>query len=363
MQKVRSFFNKINEIAPFQTAYSWDNCGLLIGEMDAIVENVLISLDVTDKVVDYAVLNKINLIISHHPVIFQGIKKICEKKLIKLIENKIAVISAHTNLDVSSKGVNTVLAKALDLINVQPLNMLADVHQYQLSVYTPEQNVSELMDAMHQAGAGVIGNYSHCATYFDTFGQYMPLANSHPNHGNIDKLEKVKEIKIEVLCEEYNLNSVIKAMTASHPYETPVYTVVQLKQKSSNFALGTWGELKKEMSLKDFSCFVKDSLNAPFVKLWCANKSEDIFVKNIAVCGGSGNSIIHEAKKVADVFVSSDFTYHQLLDAPLPVIDGGHFFIENPVTVFLKELFVDFDCKVWTVSAQEHDIKNLKVYV
>jgi len=221
--------------------------------------------------------------------------------------------------------------------------------------------MEKVMLAMHGAGAGIVGNYSNCATYFDTFGQYKPLENSSPYTGQHDTLEKVKEIKVEILCEDHCLQRIMDAMLEAHPYETPVYTVIELKQKSPNYGLGCHGEFETEINLKDLSHLVKEKLNAPFVKLWTAGKSEDFTVKKIAVCGGSGNSIIHEAKQVADVFVSSDFTYHQLLDAPLPVIDAGHFYTENPVTKTLYDLFKDLDCEIAIVSQNEHDITKLRI--
>ena len=359
MPTVKDFYDKINQIAPFKAAYQWDNNGLLIGYMNAKVNKVLLTLDITDDIVDFAIKQKANLIICHHPILMQGIKNITQPRLLKLIENKIALIAAHTNLDVSKNGVNCTLAKRLGLLNIYPLSRLQDIKQYQVSVYTPESDLEKVLEAVHKVGAGNIGDYIHCATYFETDGQYKPLENSKPYHGEIERLEKVKEIKIEVLCEDHNLQSVIKAMIQAHPYQTPVYTVVELKQFSPNFSLGCYGEIESEMKIKDFAKYVKERLNAPFVKLWTADKSEDTIVKRIAVCGGSGNSIIHDAKQFADVFVSSDFKYHELLDSPMPVIDAGHYFTENPVLNTLKDLFKEIDCEVILITDQEHDIKKL----
>jgi dinuclear metal center YbgI/SA1388 family protein len=331
--------------------------------MNSEVKKALLTLDVTDIIVDYAIKQNFDLIISHHPIMLQAIKNITQNKLLKLIENKISVISAHTNLDISKHGVNDTLARLLNLKNILPLSMAQDIKQYQISIYTPENAIDKVTSAMHEAGAGIIGNYSHCATYFDTYGQYKPLENSNPFQGQHGTLEKVQERKIELLCEEYNLHDVINAMIKAHPYETPVYTIVELKQKSPNFGLGCYGDLESEVSLRNFSHFVKDKLNAPFVKLWTADKDEDFLVKRIAVCGGSGSSIIREAKQVADVYVSADFTYHQLLDAPMPVIDAGHFYTENPVMKELHKLFQGFECEIVLVPQNECDINNLRIIV
>jgi len=360
MLKVYDFYDKLDKIAPFKTAFGFDNVGLLIGDMNGCVRKVLLSLDVTEKIVELAIQKKIDLIISHHPVIFQAQKNIVQKKILNIIENKIAIISAHKNLDVSKHGVNYVLAETLGLQNIQTLSMSYEINQYQICVYTPFESIEKLVNAMNKAGAGVIGNYIQCATYFETMGQYMPLQNSNPYYGHHDHLVKVNEMKLELLCEEACLQKVLNAMFQNHPYETPVYTVIPLKQSSPNFGLGCYGDLTNSMSIKDFSVFVKDRLHAPFVKLWLADKNIDLHIKNVAVCGGSGSSLISAARQKAEVFVSADFTYHQLLDAAMPIIDAGHFYTENPMMEKLKNIFQDFDCDLSVIEHSEHDISSMR---
>jgi hypothetical protein len=241
--------------------------------------------------------------------------------------------------------------------------MSNDIKQYQICVYTPDYAIENVLAAMHEAGAGIISNYSHCATYFDTLGQFKPLENSNPHIGQKDVLEKVKERKLEVICEDIHIHNTIIAMVNAHPYETPVYTIIELNQKSPNYGLGYHGIIEQKATLKDFAMLVKENLKAPYVRLWTADRDENTFIRNIAVCGGSGNSVIHEAKQVADVLVSSDFTYHQLLDAPIPIIDAGHYFTENPIINTLKDLFIDLNCDIITASDSEHDISRLKIFV
>ena len=361
MSKVKDYYDRLDQLAPYKTADELDNCGLLIGDMEAQVKRVLFALDVTEKIVDYAIKHKFDLIVAHHPVIFSHpLRQITQKKLLKLIENKIAVICAHTNLDMAKLGVNFVLANKLSLQNIHPLNM-SNITQYQICVYTPYENTNDVMQAMHSAGAGIIGNYSHCATYFDTKGQFMPTDGATPFIGQIKKLENVSEVKLELVCEEINLNKVLQAMFTTHPYETPAYTVIPLKQKSPNYGIGCYGNLDNPMSLKTFSSYVKERLESPIVKLWIADKNEDDLINRIAVCGGDGHSVINDAKNVADVFVSSDFTYHQFLDSPIPIIDAGHYYTENPTMTALKELFIDFDCDTEVLPTTEHDIQKLKI--
>lgn len=336
MPKVKDFYQKLDEIAPFQTAESWDNVGLQVGELSKEVTGVLLSLDITDSVVDLAIKRGANLIICHHPVIFQGIKNVTDPLLLRLIENHIAVIVAHTNLDYSPQGVNTALAEALQLKDIYPLSPANHILQYQISVCAPPDSSQKVLFAMLEAGAGIVGNYSDCGTFYPISGQYKPLAGSQPFIGEIDSIEKSEEVKIEVHCYAHSLSKVIAALCQAHPYETPGYYVIPLAQKSLNYGLGAVGILDKEMKISQFADFVKDRLNAPFVRVWYAKASGDTLVQKVAVCGGAGNIVIGQAAAKADVFVTSDLSYHQFLAAPLPVIDAGHFYTENIVLPHLK---------------------------
>ena len=361
MATVKDFYEHINKLAPFKTSYSWDNSGLLIGDSQRVVKKVLFTLDVTDRIVNYAISNNVDLIISHHPLFMhQGLKSITQKKILNLIENKIALISAHTNLDVSKHGVNFVLAETIGLKDIKPLSMLNELTQYQITVYTTIENAPSLLKAMNEAGSGNIGNYSDCGTYYEVFGQYKPLEASKPYNGRINVIENIKEVKIEVFCEEIYLNNVLNVMLKNHPYETPVYYVIPLKQSSPNYGIGCYGTLSEHISLNDLAILTRNKLNAPFLKLWLAGLKEEHQVNKVAVCGGSGNTYINEAKQKADVYISSDFNYHQLLDAPMPVIDAGHFFTENPVMRRLMDTFECFECEKLLLDYNEHDIANLK---
>jgi len=361
MKTVRDFYKTLDTIAPFTSACSWDNVGLLIGDMDSNVHKLLFTLDVTPTIVDYAIDNKVDLIIAHHPMIlFQPLKHITDKKVLKLIENKIAVIAAHTNLDVAPQGVNFALAKKLLLQDITPLSMM-EIPQYLIKVYIPPESVGKVVSAMHQCGAGVLGAYSHCANIADTMGQYLPTDTAKPYIGQPNLFQHVKEQKVEIMCEEMYLSAVVKAMINTHPYEVPAYYIIPLKQKSPNLGMGCKGALADKLTLGEFALYVRKQLNAPFVKLWLADGDEDTLVKNVAVCGGAGNSIIHEARSCADVYVSSDFTYHQILDAPLPVVDAGHFYTENIVWESLKDVFSDFEVEMMTVGDDVHDVGKLRI--
>ncbi len=355
---VKDIVKKINEFADPGLAMEWDNVGLQVGLPENSVERVLLSLDVTDKVVEFAINNKIDLIVSHHPLIFRPIKKITNDRFIKLIKNDIAVYCAHTNLDVIKKGVNYALAEKLQLKNLQFLSGETGAKLYQVAVYVPQDSMYEVAEGVFRNGAGVIGSYNHCLNDHEVSGQFRPGDGSNPFIGSHNTLEKVIERKLEFMVESFNLKGVLEAIKVYHPYETPVYTVTQQNRNSDNFGLGIIGELDAETDLRQLAEDVKTVLKAPFVKLWLAGKCNVVRVKRVAVCGGSGSSLLGKVYGRADVFVSADFTYHTVLDSRIPLIDAGHFYTEHPVLEILEKEISCFDIEIVTFPFDQHDIKD-----
>ena len=356
--KIKDIAEFMNNLAPNQIAYSWDNVGLLIGDQNQDVQKILITLDLTPNIINLAIEKNINLIITHHPFLFHPLKKINDPNILKLIKNSIAVYSAHTNLDQVKNGVNFALAEKLNLSNLQFLQKNNEQDFYQITVYTPESALDNLKNAVFSAGAGYIGEYSMCSNHYPVKGNFLPSSNANPNIGTPEQLELVDEIKLEFLSDSVNLKQVINALINAHPYETPVYTITKLNQNSPNFGLGLIGSLENELTLSELAVFVKEKLLAPSVKLWPANKSPHQKVKQIAVCGGSGSSVLSSAKN-ADVLITGDLNYHTILDSKIPLIDAGHFYTEYPVLEKLKNLLTDFNLDIEIVSDQIHDINKL----
>lgn len=356
--QLKNIIQHLSQLAPNDLSYQWDNTGLIIGSYDQMIHNVMITLDITENVIDKAIDNHIDLIIAHHPLIFKPIKKITDKRIIRLIQNKIAVFVAHTNLDVVKNGVNHALANKLGLKIINFLQPNIEKELLQISVYTPMDDLEKLKEALFRCNAGVIGNYSQCENHFSVNGQFKPMDDANPFLGNKNQLQQVQEIKLEFLVDSIYLSDCINAIKLCHSYETPVYTVIPLKQNSQNFGLGLWAELNNEMTLEHFALHVKKSLQAPFVKLWTAGKPMNDPVKKIALCGGSGSSLLPLISN-ADVFLSADFTYHHLLDSKIPIIDAGHFYTEQPVVDFLKSYLSDFEINIETIAINDHNIQNL----
>ena len=359
---VSEIVSHIHEIAHPSLALEWDNVGFQIGNGNQEVKKILLSLDITENAINKAIKENVDLIISHHPLIFKPIRKITNPLYLKLIKNDIAVFCAHTNMDVIKKGVNSALAAKLELQNVEFLTSESGASVYHVSVYVPSAQMVEVANAVFAAGAGVIGNYTNCMNDYEVSGQFMPIEGSNPILGSQDKLEKVVERKLEFFVDSFKLSKVLAEMKKAHPYETPAYTVNSQEKPNENYGLGMIGELQQEMSLTEFAKFVKTRLDAPIVKMWPATKGKNTSIKKVAACGGSGSSLISQVYGKADVFVSGEFGYHTILDSRIPLIEAGHFYTENPVLQNLKEMLQKFDLEIIELSVKEHEVSKVEIY-
>lgn len=327
-------------------AYKWDNSGLLIGEPDMPIERILITLDITSEVVDHAIEKDIDLIFSHHPLFVKPITKLNNPLILKLIRHNVSVYSAHTNMDIYNDGVNKALAEALGVQNCSFLSQEIDVRLYHIAVYIPPKNVEQVSKAVFEAGAGKIGNYSHCGNTYQVQGQFKPLRGSEPTIGSVDRLEKVEEVKLEFFADSSTLDRVINMMIEAHPYETPAYAVYEQHKKDENYGLGLIGDLNQPTKISEFASIVKKGLNIPKLSLWLADRDIDDEIRKVALCGGGGSSLIRTAQaKDADIYVTSDIGYHHYLESEIPLIDAGHYYTEYPfvnkVSNILKGLSVE----------------------
>lgn len=348
----------MNKLAPKGLAMNWDNVGLQVGAPDWQTDKVLLTLDVTSSVVEYAIKHKYDLILSHHPFIFKPISAVTRPELLTLIEHRIAVIALHTNLDVVPQGVNHALAEALGLKVKGYLSSETGAKWYHGSVTVPPLYADRLMEAIHTAGAGRIGFYDSCSTKHEVCGTFRPLQGSNPLLGEHGKSEKVDEIELEFMVDSFNLNAVKQAIASAHPYETPAVYFVETEDANPAYGLGLICELNKAVSLTDFAKTVKTRLQAPFVQLWTAGKDESMKVKTIAICGGAGGSLINTAIGKADVFVTGDINYHAMLDSRIPLINAGHFYTEFPVLKLLQKLLQAEQIDTSIFPLKKHEVNH-----
>lgn len=354
----------IEDWAPKSIAWEKDNVGLQVGSLRREVKNILLCLDVDEKVVAEANRKNCNLIISHHPLLFRPFKKLDTEKdkksriIEKLIKKDITLYSAHTNLDFTKAGVSFQLANRLRLTNQKFLLNLPS-NQKKLFVFVPITHLDKVADAMHNAGAGIVGEYSNCSFRTLGTGTFKGSEKSNPKVGSKGKIEMVEEVKIEVLVNSFDVNKVIAAMKQAHPYEEIAYDVYQLANENVNYGMGVIGELPKELSEKEFLNHVSKSLRVKNLRYARGSK---IKIKRVAVCGGSGSDLLDTAiQNNADAYVTADVKYHTFQDAENEVllVDAGHYETEIPALDELKnriEKYLTDKTKVYKYSGSTNPI-------
>ncbi len=320
----------IEDWAPKSIAWERDNVGLQIGSLNRKVSNIMLCLDVTQNVVDESIRKKCNFIFSHHPLLFHSLKSINtdddehSQIIEKLIQNKITLYSAHTNLDFTKDGVSFELAKTLKLKDIKFLESIKS-EQYKLVVYIPTDYVDKVSEAIFNSGGGAIGNYSNCSFRSSGTGTFKGSGKSNPSIGEREKLAFVDEVKFEVLVNKPILNKVINAMISAHPYEEAAYDVIPLANENTAYGSGAIGILENELTEKNFLEYVSRKLKTKNLRY---AKGQNKKIKTVAVCGGSGSDLFNRAiQKNADAFITADIKYHTFQDAQFKIllIDAGHF--------------------------------------
>jgi dinuclear metal center YbgI/SA1388 family protein len=327
--------------APPTLAEDYDNVGLLVGKKDKPVSKILVSLDATEGVVQEAIDLGCELIVSHHPILFKGLKKLNGQNYVartveKAIQNQIGLFAIHTNLDAVQSGVNFKMAAKLGLQNLKPLRP-ASGKLIQLSFFVPVPDKEKVLSAIHLAGAGNIGNYSQCSFSTEGLGRFLPNQNSNPRLGNIGKLEEVQEFKIEIILPKHLKSKVLSALFASHPYEEVAYFITEIENQWQDAGSGMIGFLSKAISKAQLIELVKEKFNLKMLRFTGTEKES---FQKIAICGGSGFFLLQDAiAQQADVYITSDIKYHEFFDAEgrLMLMDIGHFESEQ----FTSELIME----------------------
>jgi len=340
MVKVKQVYNIINSEIPFSLSENWDNTGLLVGDMEQEVKKILISLELTEKVLDEAIEKNIDLILTHHPVIFGRISNFTKQSNVLLysaLKNEISIISAHTNAD--KKFFREFFPTTLRPIvkELQLFEPTENESMFKVVVYVPEADADAVREAMFKKGAGYIGNYSNCSFNVNGIGTFRPGEGTNPYIGNIGTVEKVSEVRVETIVNEKDLNSVIDNMIKAHPYEEVAYDIYKLMIKGDKSGFGVITKLKKEITLIEIAKLLKKEYD--MIKV---SGDPEKQIKKIVYCNGSGASFLRKAgESKADLFISGDLKYHdaqESLKDDLCLIDIGHYGSEK---VFMR-LMYDF---------------------
>jgi len=318
--KIKDITAVIEKISPLKLAQDWDNVGLLIGDAKRNVKNILLTIDVTGEVVAEAKRLKTDLIISYHPIIWDGLKQITADGpsgvVYELIRSQIAVFSIHTALDSATGGVNDGLAEIVGIVDGKPIGDYVDSptgDNYKLVVFVPVESAAKVSNAVFAAGAGAIGNYSNCGFAAEGTGTFLPLAGARPAIGEKGKFEKVPEVRFETIVPAEKLANVTAAMKKAHPYETPAFDIFKLYGSESKFGLGRIGKLARPMQLDRIIERIKKYTGAKTVGIVGDEKR---LVKKAAVCAGSCGKIINSViAERCDLYLTGELKHHHALAA------------------------------------------------
>ncbi len=338
---VSDIINYLEKIAPLDYAEDFDNVGLLVGDKNNKVTGILVTLDTLEPVIDEAIEKNCNLIVSFHPIIFKGLKKIngnsyVERVVIKAIQNNINIFAIHTALDNALQGVNSIICDTIGLKNKRILLPQQGTIK-KLTTYIPNKNANQLRTALFTAGAGNIGNYDHCSFNIEGLGTYRGNESSNPTIGAAGVLHTEEETLVSVTFHKHLEAKILKTLFENHPYEEVAFEVTTLDNYNQNIGMGMVGELEKEMDTEEFLRLTKKKMNSS-----CLRHSKLIkkTIKKVAVLGGSGSFAIEAAKSAkADILITSDLKYHDFFTAENQIIlaDIGHYESEQYTKNFLAD--------------------------
>ncbi|WP_027473640.1 Nif3-like dinuclear metal center hexameric protein [Saccharicrinis fermentans] len=339
--RIKEITKILEDFAPLSFQESYDNAGLIIGNKDDVLTGVLITLDVTEEVIDEALELGYNFILAHHPVAMGGVKRFngnnyTERIIIKAIKNEIAIYAGHTNVDSVMKGVNGRICEKIGLKDCKILDPKKK-ELFKIVTFVPEAHAEEVRRSMFEAGAGHIGSYDSCSFNLQGQGTFKAGDQANPFVGEKGALHLEKEVRIETVVPAYLKEQVVSVMTKIHPYEEVAYDIYPLENNYEQAGSGMYGVLESPEDELSFLRRIKQTFGAGVVKYTRLLHKP---IKTVAVCGGAGSFLIDRAKRVgADIFISGDFKYHQFSDAEneLIIADIGHFESEQ----FTKEVFFE----------------------
>lgn len=361
MPTVAEFAAYLERFAPCSTAAEWDNVGLLLGDPAAPVSRVMTCLTVTPDVSAEAVREGAQLIVSHHPVLFRGAKKLTTttpdgQAVLPLLRAGIAVYSPHTAFDNCQGGINDNLCKRLGIVNAVPLRPREARRQCKLVVFVPDGDLQKVSGAVFAAGAGVIGQYNECSFRLAGTGTFFGTDATNPTVGTKGRREEVSEWRLEVVVPEHLVSTAVAAMRKAHSYEEPAFDIYPLKPGTSG-GEGRFGEFPYPTTLGELAYRAKTTLNASAVQLvGSATRS----VRTVALaCGAAGEFLSDAIKRKADVFLTGEVRFHDALTARganVALILPGHYATERPAVEDLAvQLAADFpDLTAWA-SRDERD--------
>jgi dinuclear metal center YbgI/SA1388 family protein len=342
--KLKEILAALHQWAPPPLQEGYDNSGLLVGSPEQEVTQLLVSLDCTEAVVQEAIVKGCEAIISHHPIVFGGMKRFTganyvERTVMLAIKHDIALVALHTNLDNVPSGVNHKLAEVLGLKNTRILSPKRE-SLCKLVTFVPTDHSAAVREAMFRAGAGSIGAYDHCSFNSEGYGTFRASEGTNPYVGSLNQDHREAEERVEVVLPIYLKEQVIQALVDAHLYEEVAYDIYPMLNEWNTVGAGMIGEVE-EQETEVFLKGVKERLRASVLRHTNVLKPT---VKKVAICGGSGFFLLPKAMaEGADVFITSDVKYHQFFDAEekIVLVDAGHYETEQFTSLLIRDFLVE----------------------
>ncbi len=348
--QIKEVIQHLEALAPTTYAEDFDNVGLLVGNQNTTITGILVTLDTLENIVDEAIENNCNLIVSFHPIVFKGIKKFngsnyVERVVIKAIKHDIAIFAIHTALDNALHGVNDMMCQQLGLINRRIL-IPQSGNIKKLITYAPIAEAEMLRSKLFEAGAGIIGNYDNCSFSSEGTGTFRASEYANPSIGEVGKTHYEKETQIQITYPKHNESNILKALFKNHSYEEVAYEITTLENQHQHIGMGMIGELPEPVDELTFLKHIKEVF-----KTGCVRHSALLGkpVKKVAVLGGSGSFAIKNAQRAeADIFITADLKYHQFYEAEEKLIlaDIGHYeseqYTKNLIVGYLRKKISNF---------------------
>ncbi|UJH68125.1 Nif3-like dinuclear metal center hexameric protein [Allomuricauda sp. SCSIO 65647] len=363
--KVKDIIQNLEQLAPLHYTEGFDNTGLLVGNLQQEVTGVLVTHDTLEIVIDEAIEKKCNMVVSFHPIIFSGLKKLTgstyvERVVVKAIESQMAIFAIHTALDNSMIGVNKKICEVLGLKNCGMLIPKSKTIK-KLTTYIPLKDADPLRNKLFEVGGGSIGNYENCSFSTEGTGSFKPRENANPTIGKIGKTHFENEVQISMTFPAHLEGDILSTLFKNHPYEEVAYEVITLDNSNQNIGMGMTGELDSPIGEKEFLALVKEKMQTGCIKHSALLGKK---VRKVAVLGGSGAFAIEAAKRSgADVFITADLKYHEFYKAEnqMVIMDIGHFeserFTKNLIYDFLKKKIPNF-----AIALSESDTNPIKYF-
>lgn len=356
----------LESYAPLNYQEDYDNSGLIVGHGEQEIEGVLVALDCTEEIIEEALIHGCNVIITHHPIVFKGLKRLngnnyIERIVIKAIQHNIALYAIHTNLDHVHNGVSCVICKRLNLKNPKVLRPKGNLLR-KLVTFCPIEQALQVRAALFHAGAGQISDYSECSFNVEGYGTFRGNEETNPFVGEKGVLHRESEVRIETIFLAQDERKIIVALLENHPYEEVAYDIFPLDNKLQNVGAGMVGWLEEGMDAQDFLTFLKNQMDVTVIRYTHPLPKK---IRRVAVCGGSGSFLLADAIAAnADVFITGDFKYHEFFDADkkLMIADIGHFeseqFTSNLLVEIIQEKFPNF-----AIRLTEHNTNPINYFI